>query len=69
MELSTERVIDALRDVPPKPPRKHVVDINGVDYPVNQAFCAATGTDPSDCNTAVARKKLQKLGFKVRRVG
>ena len=68
MQLSSEQVIEALKDVPPGPIRKHAVEINGVDYPVNQALSRVTGIDVADCNTGVARKTFQKLGFTVKRV-
>ena len=68
VELSSRQVIAALRNVPPGPIRKHAVEINGVDYPVNQALAAALKVDPLDVNTGVARSKLQKLGFTVKRV-
>lgn len=68
MQLNIEQVVEALRDIPPGPVRKHVVEINGISYPVNQAFSVVTGIDPADCNTGVARKTFQKLGFTVKRV-
>jgi hypothetical protein len=69
MLLSSEQVIQALKDVAPGQIRVHAVEINGVDYPVNQALAAATGLDPLEVNTGVARTKLKKLGFTVKRVG
>ena len=68
VELSSRQVLAALRNVTPGPIRKHAVEINGVDYPVNQALAAALKADPLDVNTGVARAKLQKLGFVVKRI-
>lgn len=69
MQLTSEQVVESIRDVRPGQIRKHVVEINGVDYPVNQVFARATGLDPIKVNTAVAVNKLEKLGFTCKRVG
>lgn len=68
MDISNEQVMQAVQDVHPDPVRKIAVTINGIDYPVNQAFALVTGADRLDCNTGVARRLFQNLGFTVKRV-
>lgn len=68
MQVSSDQVIKTLRDVSPSTIYKHVVTVNGVKYPVKQAFAVITGTDVMDCDTNVARRTFQKLGFPVERV-
>jgi hypothetical protein len=68
MRVSSEDVIRKLRGVTPSPIRKHAVEVQGVAYPVKQAFAAATGIDLLDFDTNQARHWFQRLGFTVRRV-
>lgn len=68
MQVTTEDVIRKIRTVTPGPIRKHAVTIDGVAYPVKQAFAAATGTDILDFDTNQARHWFQRLGFEVARV-
>ena len=68
MRVSSEDVIKRLRDVTPGPIRKHAVKVQGVAYPVKQAFAAATGVDLLDFDTNQARHWFQRLGFEVARV-
>jgi hypothetical protein len=68
MLISSDDVIRRLRDVTPGPLRKHAVEVDGVTYPVKQAFAKVVGTDLLDFDTNVARRLFQKLGFQVRRV-
>jgi hypothetical protein len=60
-----ERVIEALRDVPPEPATPHTVEIEGLTYPVKQALSVVFGIDRADFITPTARRVFQRLGFSV----
>jgi hypothetical protein len=68
MTASSEEVIQKLRSITPGPIRKHAVKVQGVNYPVKQAFSAVTGVDVLDFDTTEARRWFQRLGFEVVRV-
>lgn len=66
VRFSDDQVREALQGVPPGRIAKHSVEINGVEYPVNQAFSVVTGTTLVECNTLVSRKLFKRLGFTVK---
>ena len=65
--LRDEEVRSRLQGVDPGPLRVHVVDVEGVVFPVKEAFALATGLDTLDFNTNQARGALKRLGFTVSR--
>ena len=65
--LSTEDVIRKLRGVKPGVIRTHAVRVQGVQYPIKQAFALIAGLDPLDFNTNQARTLFKRLGFEVTR--
>ena len=65
--LRDEDVRSRLKGVEPGPLWVHVVDVDGVVFPVKEAFALATGLDPLDFNTNQARGALKRLGFRVSR--
>lgn len=67
--LTKRRVVEAVDGVSPEPIRIHWVDIDGVRFPVKQAFAVATKLDRLDFATNQARTILRQLGFAVGRVG
>ena len=68
IHLTSAQVISALQGVKPGPVQAHAVEINGMTYPVKEAFAHATGLDVLDFNTNQARNVFQRLGFKVVRI-
>jgi hypothetical protein len=66
--LTRGQVVQAVRGVSPEPIRTHWVEINGVQYPVKQAFARVTGLDRLDFATNQARNHLRRLGFVVGRI-
>lgn len=66
--LSVQQVHNAASNAASEAHRLHVVEIEGVTYPVKQIFSAATGLDRLDFTTNQARTILKRLGFKVTRV-
>jgi hypothetical protein len=66
--LTRDEVIGRVRGVRPGRIQAHLVEIEGVEFPVKQAFALATGLDVLDFNTNEARRILAALGFAVRRV-
>lgn len=69
LHLTHDQVVSALRGVVLGPVRTHRVEINGVMYPVKEAFALISGLDVADFNTNQARNIFKRLGFKVERVG
>ena len=62
----TREVVDAqLAGVPPDRIRKHAVRINGIWFPVIQAFEIATGIPRSEFISHAARRHLAGLGYEV----
>ena len=57
-----------MKGVKPGVIQVHAVEINGVLYPLKQAFATMTGIDPLDFNTHQARGVFKRMGFKVLRV-
>lgn len=66
--LTQEQVIERLRGETPGAITEHVVEIEGVWYPMKEAFSIATGLDRLKFQTAQAMAVFEKLGFKVDRV-
>jgi hypothetical protein len=69
LTLTRSAVVDAMDGVTPESVRSHSVEIDGVLFPVKQVFAAATGLDRLDFTSAVARRHLLNLGFRVERRG
>lgn len=65
--LSRSAVTAALKGVDPEPIRAHGVEVGGKRYPVKQVFALATGLDRLDFTSAIARRNLGKLGFRLTR--
>ena len=65
--LRDKDVRSRLKGVEPGLLRTHVVEVDGVVFPVKEAFALATGLDPLDFNTNQARGALKRLGFTVSR--
>lgn len=66
--VTATMVTQALAKQEPRGLRKHVVEVDGIVFPVKQALAAASGADLADLGTYPARQVLRKLGFEVRRV-
>src|SRR5207249_11470175 len=66
--LNRKEVIEKLRGIQPGKIHTHAVCIEGVVFPVKEAFTIATGADPLDFTTGKARRILQILGFDVQRL-
>lgn len=66
--VSAEDVSRALRGARPGSIRTHAVRVNGVLFPVKEAWAMVSGLDLLDFNTNQARIWLRKLGFDVVRV-
>ena len=69
VHLTSDKVISTLHGIVPGPVQTHVVEANGLQYPVKQAFAHVTGLDLLDFDTNQARRVFRRLGFKVVRVG
>ncbi len=67
--LDRKEVIEKLHGVQPGRIHTHAVCIDGVLFPVKEAFTIATGADPLDFTTGKARRIWQILGFEVQRIG
>lgn len=67
MELARDEVTRKLRQISPGRVREHVVEVEGVEHPVKEAFAAVTGLDIADFNTNQARAAFKRLGFPVTR--
>ena len=65
-ELSSEVVESRLSGVAPESIREHAVQVNGVWYPVKQAFEVGVGVRRSDFISHTARRHLSTLGFPMR---
>ncbi|MFT3872690.1 MAG: hypothetical protein QM714_08600 [Nocardioides sp.] len=62
-ELSSDVVEARLVGVVPEPIREHAAQVNGVWYPVMQAFEVAVGVPRSEFISHTARRHLATLGF------
>ncbi|KAA1415350.1 hypothetical protein F0U44_21975 [Nocardioides humilatus] len=65
-DLARATVESRLVDVAPDAIRKHAVRVNGVWFPVLQAFELASGIPRSEFMSYTARRHLVALGFEVR---
>lgn len=65
-ELSNEVVEARLSGVAPETIREHAVQVNGVWYPVKQAFETAVGVPRAEFISHTARRHLATLGFPLR---
>jgi len=65
-ELSSEVVESRLSGVAPESIREHAVQVNGVWYPVKQAFEVGVGVRRSEFISHTARRHLSTLGFPMR---
>lgn len=63
-ELSSDVVEARLAGVVPEPIREHAAQVNGVWYPVKQAFEVAVGVPRSEFISHTARRHLATLGFR-----
>jgi hypothetical protein len=69
VELSKERVVEALRGLQPEPLRgraRYYVELDGRKYPVKQVMAAVTGLSKESLSTEQAVKVLKALGFEVK---
>jgi len=63
--VTQEQVIAALKGVSPERIRKYGVSIDGIVYPVKQAFAVAFGVDPASFYSEDARRAFLRLKFRV----
>jgi hypothetical protein len=67
-EWSDENVRERLRDESPRVIRDHAVEIEGQWFPVRQAFALPLDRNPAHVNTHVAKRQLERLGFRTHHV-
>jgi hypothetical protein len=68
LTLDLADVRRTMAELVPEQPRTHVVEVDGTQFPVKQAFSAVTGVDRLDFTTNQARMVLKRLGLVVRRI-
>jgi hypothetical protein len=68
VHLTSDEVVSTLHGIVPEPIQTHAVEVDGLRYPVKQAFACVTGLDRLDFNTNQARSIFRRLGFNVVRV-
>jgi 5-methylcytosine-specific restriction protein B len=69
VELTKEKVVEALKDLQPEPLRgraRYYVELDGRKYPVKQVMAAVTGLSKESFSTEQAVKVLRALGFDVK---
>jgi len=69
IELTKEKVVEALKGLEPEPLRgraKYYVELEGRKYPVKQVVVAVTGLSKESFATEQAVRVLKALGFKVK---
>jgi hypothetical protein len=69
VELSKERVVEALKGLQPEPLRgraRYYVELDDKKYPVKQVMAAVTGLSKESFSTKQAVKLLRALGFEVK---
>jgi len=66
--VTSDEVVQKLRDARFGVVRTHAVRVDGVLYPIKEAFAVVSGLDLLDFNTNQARSWFRKLGFEVVRV-
>jgi len=64
---SPERVLEALEGVEPERGTMYMVEVEGVSYPVKQAFCEAFDVGRRGVNAGQAATVFERLGFEVTR--
>lgn len=64
VELDRNGVEAAMRGKTPEQVRTHAVEVNSQYWPPKQVLAEATGLDRLDFTTQVARRILQRLGFR-----
>ena len=69
IRISDSEVRSRLRGVQPEVTYIYVVYVDGVVFPVKQAFSVVTGLQRSDFITDHARRAFERLGFMARRRG
>jgi hypothetical protein len=62
-EVSTEQAVAALAGVSPEQNGKHRVVINGVSFPLNQAFAAVLGVSRVGIAQSASARLFRELGF------
>lgn len=62
-DLTSRRVVEALRDIEPEPIVAHYVVIGGKRFPPKQVIGELTGLDRADFTSHQARRTLMRLGF------
>jgi hypothetical protein len=62
-DLDARTVIARTRGVPPEPVQTHGIHIDGITFPVKQAFELATGLSRAQFTSHTALRHLQSLGF------
>jgi hypothetical protein len=68
-DLTKDRVILAMRGASSEPIRKHLVEIDGADFPPKQVFATVTGRPRTSFTTMEAQRVLHRLGFVCREAG
>ena len=66
--VTSDEVVRKLRGAKFGEVRTHAVRVEGVLYPIKEAFAAVSGLDRLDFNTNQARTWFRKLGLEVVRV-
>lgn len=66
--MTSDDVVRKLRGVKPGRVHQHAVKVQGIYYPVKEAFARVTGVDLLDFTTNTARSAFKRLGFEVIRV-
>jgi hypothetical protein len=66
-DLTSRRVVEALRNVDPEPIVAHYVVIGGKRFPPKQVIGELTGLDRADFTSHQARRTVMRLGFSVGR--
>ncbi len=68
LDTNSSAVISSVEGLEPDSIRKHQVDVAGVQFPPKQVLGAVSGWDRQSFTTQEARRVLEKLGFKCRRI-
>ena len=66
--MTIDEVVHKLKGTKPGRITKHAVKIQGIFYPVKEAYAEVTGLDLLDFNTNTARAAFKRLGFDVVRM-
>lgn len=68
LETNFAAVVSSVEAMEPDSIRKHQVEVGGVQFPPKQVLGAVSGWDRQSFTTQEARRVLEKLGFKCRRI-